>query len=308
MDDINIMHTQLLQSQAENQKLKAQLEGLISLVRKAWSGDHSAAIDVAIIVGVSPPTLEISSTMNELVAVPKPPAVNNWLKLTIGLINKDYKERQLMIKARQLMYLHHREAYIDEQMEGNKYPDRPKLGEVARRTNSLCDIIGNENEKREKLKLDLERNERRGDSTCFNTKGRPGSGKKMVFKDFKDKQNMKIADETKLDDCLVVRPRNKRHSQEQSLGTSKSRPKSAGCAMNNNKNERPNRTTKKRPESARTLPTTTTTRRKAPARPTVSHGHSEGRIKHELDETEKDITLTTHLLQERLGIDRKGMV
>ena len=63
------------------------------------------------------------------------------------------------------------------------------------------------------------------------------------------------------------------------------------------------RTTKRRPESAQTP--SSTIRGNSARR---SGSLSEGRVKHQIDETEKDIALAIHLLQERLGIDKRGIV
>ena len=61
-------------------------------------------------------------------------------------------------------------------------------------------------------------------------------------------------------------------------------------------------TGKKRPESAHTALTAS-----GKERPT-SGKSSKGRIEDKLNKTESDIALTVQLLQQRLGIDEKGMV
>lgn len=290
------VHTQLLQCQAENQELRMQLHGLISLVKKAWTGDHSAAIDVAVIVGVSPPTLEISPITDELVAVPKSAAVNNWLKLSIGLIYKHYKEKQTMTKVKQLMYLHQREAYIDEQMGYQKLTKNPKLGEVQKRANCLLAMVEKEYKNRRELQKEAERNECLRDTiTYFKYK------QKNISCDSKDKPNYTKtgAQEAKMNTYLFVQPR---HEQEKPTQILKERPKSSGLVLNK-KVEDFQKTTKKRPQTAHI--SSRTTPKKVIER---SACFGKGRIKEQLDETEDDIALTMQLLQERLGIDIKGMI
>ena len=67
--------------------------------------------------------------------------INNWFRLTVGLINKDYKEKETTRRAQQMLYIRNREAFIDEQMENAKCNNDPKFGEVEQRTNILHNLV-----------------------------------------------------------------------------------------------------------------------------------------------------------------------
>jgi hypothetical protein len=69
------------------------------------------------------------------------PCINNWFRLTVGLINKEYKEKQTTAKAQQMLHFRYREAFIDEQMENSTYNREPKPGEVERRASLLHDLV-----------------------------------------------------------------------------------------------------------------------------------------------------------------------
>jgi hypothetical protein len=69
------------------------------------------------------------------------PCINNWFRLTVGLINKEYKEKQTAAKAQQMLHFRYREAFIDEQMENSTYNREPKPGEVERRASLLHDLV-----------------------------------------------------------------------------------------------------------------------------------------------------------------------
>ena len=301
MDDIGILKTKLLQSEAENRRLREQLHGLISLVRKAWTGDHSAAIDVALIAGVAPPNLQVSSVTDEIVAVPKSQSINNWFRLTVGLVNKSYKERQNTVKAQQMLHLQNREAFIDEQLEYSKCDREPELGEVERRTSLLHDLVESENIKRNELKLKL---------GIFSPET-PSLKPKTRVSSAKQAKNSKAINTSEMDKCLVVHSKSSNASKDQQLPATAKRPlskekhktraKSAG-SVRGEVSAAEKTTGKKRPVSAHTA--------LAPSgkeRPRSSKSNK-GRVEDKLNKAENDIALTVQLLQQRLGIDEKGMV
>ena len=301
MDDGGILKAKLLQSEAENRRLREQLHGLISLVRKAWTGDHSAAIDVALVVGVAPPNLEVSSVTDEIVAVPKSQSINNWFRLTVGLVNKSYKERQNTAKARQMLHLRNREAFIDEQMENSKCNREPKLGEVERRTSLLHDLVESENIKWNELKLKL----------GVLSPEIPSLKAKTRVNLARQAKNSKAVNTLEMDKCLVVHSKSSNASQKQQSPVTAKRPlskekhktraKSAG-AVRGGVSAAKETTGKRRPESAHTAFTPS-----GKERPT-SGKSSQGRIEYKLNKTGNDIALTVQLLQQRFGIDEKGKV
>ena len=59
----------------------------------------------------------------------------------MGLVNKEYKERQTTAKAQQMLYFRNREAFFDEQMDGTKYNRDTMLGNVGQRTSVLQDLV-----------------------------------------------------------------------------------------------------------------------------------------------------------------------
>ncbi|CAB3976746.1 Hypothetical predicted protein [Paramuricea clavata] len=290
MDDIRILEAKLLQSETENQRLREQLHGLILLVKKAWTGDHSAAIDVALIVGVARPTLEVSSMTDEMVAVPKSPCINNWFRLTVGLINKEYKEKQTTAKAQQMLHFRNREAFIDEQMENSTYNREPKPGEVERRASLLHDLVENENIKRNELKLKL--GMLSPETPSLKPKTRVSSAKLA--------RSSKSTNTEKMDECLVFQSRSTGASKERQLPlVTEKRP------MSEEKHKiRAKSAGRRRPGSAITASTPGKTER---PRSGIKKTNK-GRIEDKLNKTESDIALTVQLLQQRLGIDGRGMV
>lgn len=59
----------------------------------------------------------------------------------MGLINKDYKERQTTAKAKQMLYFRNREAFFDEQIDGSKYGRDTMLGDAEQRASILQDLV-----------------------------------------------------------------------------------------------------------------------------------------------------------------------
>ncbi|XP_074646115.1 uncharacterized protein LOC141902340 [Tubulanus polymorphus] len=119
MQDIVLLQDELSKSKIENQKLNNQLACLISLVRKAWTGDKESAVHVANIVGVAPPDLnmeEIDGSKVALTAKPKPQALNHWARLTIGLLNRQYKQLEDDLQIHQYQYLEDRNDYLNDQI------------------------------------------------------------------------------------------------------------------------------------------------------------------------------------------------
>ena len=66
-------------------------------------------------------------------------AVNNWAKLSLGLLNRFYVNEELELRASQLLYLQGREELLDEQLEGMTHKDimRRQENVTALRMNTL---------------------------------------------------------------------------------------------------------------------------------------------------------------------------
>ncbi|XP_032228373.2 uncharacterized protein LOC5504212 isoform X2 [Nematostella vectensis] len=136
-DLVSKLRQELLLCKTETQKVKDQLQCLIYLVRRSWSGDQVASIHVANIVGVAPPDIKTMEERNAITAVPKSRAVNNWAMLCIGLLNRMYREEELELRASQLMYLQDREGYLDEQLSSHKDVMHHQANMTLLRTNTL---------------------------------------------------------------------------------------------------------------------------------------------------------------------------
>ncbi|XP_077983389.1 uncharacterized protein LOC144438222 isoform X1 [Glandiceps talaboti] len=135
------MRQEVLESKAETQRVQDQLNCLIHLVKRAWIGDSAAAIHVAHIVGVAPPNIATKETENDLVAmqleprgkkesvafiteghmrvtthITQPRVINNWAMLTIGLLNRYYKELERQAEEEAKLHLTRRIDYLEELM------------------------------------------------------------------------------------------------------------------------------------------------------------------------------------------------
>jgi len=119
-DLVNKLKMELLQSQVEAQKVRDQLQCVIYLVRRAWQGDEIASVHVSNIVGVAPPKIQRSPDVDTFTATPKSRALNGWARLVIGLLNRMYREEELELRAKQLLYMRDREELLDEQLMSHK--------------------------------------------------------------------------------------------------------------------------------------------------------------------------------------------
>ncbi|KAJ8041325.1 hypothetical protein HOLleu_12115 [Holothuria leucospilota] len=109
------MRQQLLESQAEAQRMKDQLNCLIMLVRRAWSGDQAAAVHVANIVGVAPPTFHQEE--GEVTALYKSKAIHHWAMLTVGLLNQHYRRLEEHALSLAKERLQQRQDYLEGQLK-----------------------------------------------------------------------------------------------------------------------------------------------------------------------------------------------
>ncbi|KAH3855137.1 uncharacterized protein LOC127870930 [Dreissena polymorpha] len=137
MEIITKLKQDLQHSRSENSKLVDQLNCLISLVRRAWSGEQGAIMHLANIVGMEPPTFGINPDMNRNTPMPdKSRAVLNWERLSVKLLEKDYKTIQEDIRMRQELHIQNREQYMNEVLEDHQQ----EMGKFNLRKKSATNI------------------------------------------------------------------------------------------------------------------------------------------------------------------------
>ncbi|KAK3085300.1 hypothetical protein FSP39_001249 [Pinctada imbricata] len=128
MDTIYKLKQDLQKSDEEKRALAEQLNCLVLLVKRSWSGDHNASLHLGNIVGVTPPDEYITMNLNNTpVPDEKTPAVCNWERLAIRLLDREYARVQEEIRHQQLVYIESRQQYMDEllvshQKDMNKVP------------------------------------------------------------------------------------------------------------------------------------------------------------------------------------------
>lgn len=117
--------------QQEKNAAIEQLNCLISLIKRSWTGDNNASLHLANIVGLPPP--EFDYRASHLTNTPVPDkssrAVMLWERLSIKLLDRNYAEIQEEIRERQMLYMQNRQLYMDEvlhhhQQDMSKTPTR----------------------------------------------------------------------------------------------------------------------------------------------------------------------------------------
>ncbi|XP_072169269.1 uncharacterized protein [Diadema setosum] len=109
------MRNDVLDSKAETQRVRDQLNCLIMLVKRAWTGDSAAAVHVSNIVGVPPPAFKTEGEEEEEHYKNAP--VHHWAMLTIGLLNRHYQQMEAEGLALARARLQHRQEFLDEQLQ-----------------------------------------------------------------------------------------------------------------------------------------------------------------------------------------------
>ncbi|KAL8570466.1 hypothetical protein ACOMHN_034501 [Nucella lapillus] len=121
---INELKQDLTRSRGETQRARDKLTCLISLVRRSWNGDRNASIHLANIIGLDIPpflldsgTVGRSSTRMQTPSMnAKTPAVVNWERLAVKLLQRDYDLVQTEIREHQRRYIENRSSFMDEVM------------------------------------------------------------------------------------------------------------------------------------------------------------------------------------------------
>ncbi|KAL4234297.1 hypothetical protein ACF0H5_005948 [Mactra antiquata] len=120
MDMISKLKLDLQQSRAENHKLVDQLNVLISLVKRAWSGEQGATMHLANIIGMEAPNYSVQDINRNTPMLEKTRAVKNWERFAIKLLEHDYAKIQEEIRQRQQMHLQNRQRYMKDVLNDHK--------------------------------------------------------------------------------------------------------------------------------------------------------------------------------------------
>ncbi|XP_045191544.1 uncharacterized protein LOC123548399 isoform X2 [Mercenaria mercenaria] len=120
MDIISKLKQELHQSKADNHKLVDQLNCLISLVKRAWSGEQGAILHLANIVGMEAPKFESHDVNRNTPVADKTRAVKNWERFAVKLLEREYAAIQEEIRERQRLHIQNRQLYINDVIEDHK--------------------------------------------------------------------------------------------------------------------------------------------------------------------------------------------
>ncbi|XP_071785513.1 uncharacterized protein [Asterias amurensis] len=109
------MREEVLESKAETQRVKDQLNCLVMLVKRAWMGDQAAAVHVANIVGTAPPKF-LQDEEKQVDGVNKTRALHHWAMLSIGLLNRHFRQLKSQALSRAKERLQQRQDFLDQQL------------------------------------------------------------------------------------------------------------------------------------------------------------------------------------------------
>ncbi|KAL3859021.1 hypothetical protein ACJMK2_009261 [Sinanodonta woodiana] len=113
MDIVSKLKQELQQARVENGKLIDQLNCLLSLVKRSWTGDDAATHHLANIVGVPPPNFE-GLHSNTPIPETKSQAAKHWERLVVKLLEREYAQVQAEIRDHQQRYIQNRQLYMHE--------------------------------------------------------------------------------------------------------------------------------------------------------------------------------------------------
>ncbi|XP_035680569.1 uncharacterized protein LOC118418682 isoform X2 [Branchiostoma floridae] len=323
------LRRELVESRAETQKATDRLHTLIGLVKRAWSGDETAAVHVANIVGVAPPSFHPDTTAKgnlgtrmsgdqeeksfRLTALPKSRAVNNWALLTIRVLNREYCMLEEELRQQQHQYLHRREMFMNEQLQDKPASGkRPTLQDDS--IHSLVDLFiePTYSAKKNKLKEVNRMRERAGsvgeDSEKYYqsfSERYPKQPDLYSASEILDQRKRPVsAKELKEKDAMRARPKSgvKQQSKNKSEVPDKARPSSAQVFLTQKRESNPVLTKNELKENKKSNTT---------KRPVVKKSEQAEAFAKELvrmEEMEREFKKTTKMLQQRLGISGEGEV
>ncbi|CAL1547213.1 unnamed protein product [Lymnaea stagnalis] len=119
--DIQNIKKELLHYKKENKKLTDQLNCLVSLIRRSWTGDRIATGHLSNIVGISPPHHLATSSGTHArpnssvdTAITKTRRCEqNWERFALKLLEREYMAVQTEIRKHQQHYIENRQLYMD---------------------------------------------------------------------------------------------------------------------------------------------------------------------------------------------------
>ncbi|XP_076111824.1 uncharacterized protein LOC143080053 isoform X1 [Mytilus galloprovincialis] len=116
LDTITKLKQDVKLCQHEKNAAIEQLNCLISLIKRSWTGDYNASLHLANIVGLPPPEFDYRATHLTNTPVPDKSAraAMLWERLSIKLLDRNYAEIQEEIRQRQMLYMQNRQLYMDE--------------------------------------------------------------------------------------------------------------------------------------------------------------------------------------------------
>ncbi|XP_030831711.1 uncharacterized protein LOC105436842 [Strongylocentrotus purpuratus] len=117
---ISKMRNDVFESKAETQRVRDQLNCLVMLVKRAWTGDQAAVVHVSNIVGAPIPSFLRRMEDGELHGEFKNAAVHHWAVLSIGLLNRHYQQLEAEGLAYAKARLQHRQEYLDQQLQAHR--------------------------------------------------------------------------------------------------------------------------------------------------------------------------------------------
>ncbi|XP_059177221.1 uncharacterized protein LOC131956688 [Physella acuta] len=111
---------ELLHYQQENKKMTDQLNCLVSLIKRSWTGDRLATVHLSKIVGLPPPPVantegnvaRPNSTV-DFASSKKIRCEQNWERLAIKLLDREYMSVQKEISDHQQRYMENRKYYME---------------------------------------------------------------------------------------------------------------------------------------------------------------------------------------------------
>ncbi|XP_033755528.1 uncharacterized protein LOC117338332 [Pecten maximus] len=127
LDTITKLKQDIAQSHAEKQNLAEQMNVLITLVKRSWSGDFNASLHLGNIIGLQPPEFmqpsQDGKRTTNTPAIPefKEKVVRTWERLAIKLLDREYAQIQEEIHARQQIYMRNRQLYMDEVLQNHQH-------------------------------------------------------------------------------------------------------------------------------------------------------------------------------------------
>ncbi|XP_005109302.1 uncharacterized protein LOC101847530 isoform X2 [Aplysia californica] len=121
---VQLLKQELSACQADNKKLTDQLNCLISLIKRSWTGDRHATIHLSNIVGLEPPKQGMKN--DGTIARPNSQVQTktknecHWERFALKLLERDYQAVQAEIKECQQRYLENRQLYMEAVLQDHQ--------------------------------------------------------------------------------------------------------------------------------------------------------------------------------------------